>query len=115
MISIRNFTGEFPRIPGDKLPDGAATFANACDFAHGELRSLPGLASALTPALSNSAVSLWTENGLNFLSWTYEVDAVPGPVIDDQFERLFRKSGHHACAGQCERQATDQACESSPI
>lgn len=93
MISIRNFTGEFPRIPGDKLPDGAATFANACDFAHGELRSLPGLASALTPALSNSAVSLWTENGLNFLSWTYEVDAVPGPVIDDQFERLYYSTG----------------------
>lgn len=79
MISILNFTGEFPRIPSDKLPDGAASYANACDFAHLELRSLPGLGDALVPALSNSAVSLWTENGLNFLSWTYEVDAGTGP------------------------------------
>lgn len=38
-LSIRTFSGEVPRLPADRLPDGCAQFAQNCDFiTHGELR-----------------------------------------------------------------------------
>lgn len=91
MISIRSFTGEFPRLPVDKLPDNAASFADGCDFAHAELRGVNGLASYAT--LSNNAQTIWTLDGLNFLSWEYAVSVVPGPVLDDTYERVYYSTG----------------------
>lgn len=91
MISIRSFTGEFPRVPADKLPENAASLADGCDFAHGELRGLNAPSSYAT--LINSPKSLFTLDGINFLSWAYDVNVAPGPVLDDQFERVYYSTG----------------------
>lgn len=90
MISLKSFTGEFPRIPAHLLPDNAASYANNCDFSHGELRPLKGV-SALAPygTAPNTINGMYTEDGLNFLTWNVDTNAVRGPVLEDQFLRVY--------------------------
>jgi len=89
MVALKfdRFGGLLPRIPAALLPDRAATVAENCDFAYGELRCVRD--GFLTRDLVNAAVSLYTEDGLSFFSWTEDVDAVRSPLASDQFDRLY--------------------------
>lgn len=87
MISLKSFTGEFPRIPAHLLPENAATYANNCDFSEGQLRSLNRVTALVT--MVNSVLGLYTEDGINFLTWPVDTNAVRGPVLEDQFLRVY--------------------------
>lgn len=81
------FSGLRPKLPESLLTNGAATIAQNCDFAYGELRNVKGGFGLLT--LSNAASSIYTEDGLSFYSWTTDVNAVRSPMVSDKFNRLY--------------------------
>ena len=87
LIDWHAFAGEVPRKEPDELPGPAAQDAQHCDFNHGDLRPLPLM--GLKAELAGTIRSLFTLDGLNFLSWSYDVDAVRGPVIEDTNKRIY--------------------------
>lgn len=86
-FKLNLFSGLRPRIPESLLPQGAATIAQNCDFAYGELRNTKGGFAYLS--LSNAPGSLYTDDGLTFFSWTGDVNAVRSPLARDTFERMY--------------------------
>lgn len=87
ILKINNFTGMTPRLPADRLPDGAAQHAENCNFAHGELRSLKGPASTIST--TGEVRSLFTDNGARFYAWPTDTRAYLAPTIDDTFDRVY--------------------------
>jgi hypothetical protein len=87
MIALRAFSGMLPKVPGHLLPETAAGDALNCNFAFGELRGFQD--RSLLQAFATPVRSLWTETGLTFLTWDTDVDVVRGPVVSDQFQRLY--------------------------
>lgn len=88
ILSLRNFGGEIPRLPPDRLPDGAAQFAENCDFTHGELRSLHGLGAAFA-AGTTPVRGLFTDDGLRFFCWSKPTRAYLHPTIGDTAGRVI--------------------------
>lgn len=88
---INIFSGIRPRVPESLLPEGAATVAQNCDFAYGELRNTK--AGFLVGTMSNSPKSIYTDDGLTFYTWTTDVDAVRSPLVSDTFNRLYYTDG----------------------
>jgi hypothetical protein len=84
------FGGIQPRFPDALLPPIAATVAENCDFGYGELRNTKG--SYLVQAIANAAASVYTDDGLQFFTWTDEVSAVRSPMAKDTFNRLYYTS-----------------------
>lgn len=90
VLSIRSFTGEIPRLPADRLPDGAAQFAQNCDFTHGELRPLAGLGPHYeTGAGARPCRGLFTPDGQKFFAWDKPTRAFLAPTIDDTWGRIY--------------------------
>lgn len=87
ILKINTFAGMIPRLPPERLPDGAAEFAENCDFAHGELRSLKGPAPRL--ATTGAVRSLFTDDGLRFYVWPDYTRACLAPTIDDAYGRVY--------------------------
>lgn len=87
ILKITGFTGMIPRLPPERLPDGAAEYAKNCDFAHGELRSLKGPAPKF--ATTGAVRSLFTDDGLRFYAWPDYTRACLAPTIDDTFGRVY--------------------------
>lgn len=87
VIRIEQMGGLLPRVPDNRLPDGAATVATNCDFGYGELRNMRD--SLQIGTLANQAKSIYTDDGLAFFSWTGDVDAVPSPMVNDTFNRVY--------------------------
>lgn len=88
---INLFSGIRPRLPESLLPEGAATIAQNCDFAYGELRNTKG--GYLINTMSNSPKSIYTDDGLTFYTWTTDVDAVRSPLVSDTYNRLYYTDG----------------------
>lgn len=77
-IKLDRFTGLFPRKPELNLPPNAATIAENCDFAYGELRSIKE--NYLLKTLSESIASVFSEDGLRFYTWPSDTDAEITPI-----------------------------------
>ena len=89
-LSIRTFTGEVPRLPADRLPEGAAQFAQNCDFTHGELRPLAGLGPHRTTGPgAQPCRALFTPDGEKFFAWDKPTRAFLAPTVDDVWERIY--------------------------
>lgn len=86
-VKINVFSGLRPRMPESLLPEGAATLAENCDFAYGELRNTK--AGFLVGTMSNSPKSVYTDDGLSFYTWTVDVNAVRSPLAKDTYNRLY--------------------------
>lgn len=87
-IVYKGFTGEQPRVEPHLLPPSAAQLALNCEFESGALvPTLGGL--VLTTVVSNPCKGLYTEDGINFFSWTVEAQAFRSPVINDAYGRMF--------------------------
>ena len=86
-IRLNQFSGLIPRMPDSLLPPNSASQAQNCDFAYGELRTTAN--DFLIKTLSNSAASVYTDNGLMFYSWPDDVNAVRSPLANDPFDRLY--------------------------
>lgn len=109
----RKFSGEIPRLPPDRLPDGAAKIALNCNFAHGELRPLLGLGTHhLVHTSAMPCRSLWTPDGAKFFAWNKDVRAFKSPTIDDIHARVFYNVAHEGVfvtqAGSDLRLMTDE-------
>jgi hypothetical protein len=84
---VKLFSGLKPRLPESLLPEGAATIAQNCDFAYGELRNTKA-GFALNTMLNNPK-SIYTDDGLAFYTWSVDVNAVRSPIANDQFNRMY--------------------------
>ena len=90
VLSIRTFTGEVPRLPADRLPEGGAQFAQNCDFTHGELRPLAGLGPHYqTGPGAQPCRGLFTPDGAKFFAWDKPTRAFLAPTIDDTWQRVY--------------------------
>lgn len=87
-FKLNAFSGIRPRLPESLLPQGAATIAQNCDFAYGELRHTKGGFQFLD--MSNNPKSIYTDDGLKFYTWTNaNISAVRTPLANDSFNRLY--------------------------
>lgn len=88
---INRFSGILPRIPESLLPEHAATIAQNCDFAYGELRNTKD--GFQLSSMSNAPKSLYTDDGLTFYTWDTDVDAVRSPMVNDTYTRMYFSDG----------------------
>lgn len=86
-IALKNFSGEIPNLPPYLLPDTNAQQAIYCDFAQKDLRPLKNGTQIAT--MSNNIKGIYTEDGINFLTWPIETYAYKSPVIGDTFSRVY--------------------------
>lgn len=89
VAGFRVFRGEVPKLPAYELPPGQAQFANNVDLQHGELRGLRGNAPFTQTTLTSALKSVYTDDGINFFAWPYEVYAVKSMVVGDVYSRLY--------------------------
>lgn len=80
-IAFDTFTGEIPRLDPRYLPPNNAAKASDARFNRGSLE--PMRASVVTNTFGAAAASFYL-HGSTYLSWTVDVDAVPGPVAEDR-------------------------------
>lgn len=90
-LKLNIFSGLRPLIPESLLPEHAATVAQNCDLAYGELRNTKD-GFALT-TMSNIPASIYTDDGVTFFSWTTDTDAVRSPLANDLYNRLYYTGG----------------------
>lgn len=88
ILRIDSFTGMIPRIPPERLPDGAAAYAKNCYFGNaGEMRSMRG--PGPKRATSNAVRSIFTDDGQRFYAFPTYTRAYLSPTIDDQWSRVY--------------------------
>lgn len=87
-ISFKQFSGEIPRARPHLLPDTAAQLCENVDLVDGSLSPLrDGL--LLRQMLSNPVRGIYTQDGINFYTWSVETQAFRSPIIDDAFNRFY--------------------------
>ena len=95
MIALKVFTGEFPRQQAQLLPDNAAANAVDCDFTRGNLIGIR--ARSAVPGFNAPAgiKSMFVYDGVasSMFAWTRDVDAVRGPVPNDEYSRFYWTDG----------------------
>lgn len=87
-ISYKKFTGEIPRMRPHLLPEQASQLCENVDLADGSLVPLrDGL--LLRQMLSNPVRGIYTQDGINFYTWSVETLAFRSPIIDDSYNRFY--------------------------
>jgi hypothetical protein len=87
-VVLKEFKGEIPRLPAEQLPDGYAQQAINCDFTNKVLS--PRRGGFLLATMVNTPVrGIYTDDGLNFYTWTHETNAFKSPVIGDVYSRMY--------------------------
>ena len=86
---MKRFGGLYPRVPDSELPPTAASVAQNCDLAYGELRHTKGGFKLNFIAMLNEPQSIYTDDGLSFYTWEDDVYAVRSPLVSDTFNRLY--------------------------
>ena len=88
LIGTRSFKGEIPRAEPHLLSDNNAQLALDCDFANGSVKPLKG--GFFMQTMQNNPVrGIYTEDGMNFYTWSQETLAFSSPVIDDTNNRVY--------------------------
>jgi hypothetical protein len=89
VIRFKTFSGELPRLPARELPEGFGEEVVDADLQHAELRGLRGdfLFASVPTAAPIRAV--FTDDGVNFYAWQYEVYPVKSMVPQDIYWRLY--------------------------
>lgn len=88
LIGTRSFKGEVPRLKPYLIGDVNAQRAIDCDFANGSLKPLRG-GFLLRNMVNNPVRGIYTEDGINFFTWSAETFAFQSPVIDDTYGRVY--------------------------
>jgi len=92
LLAFRVFGGEIPREPETVLPENASQDAFNVDPSHRELRALRGdrtQVSAQTTIGGDVLRAIYTENGLDYWGWPFDVYAVKSLVVDDIHFRVY--------------------------
>lgn len=92
LLNFPAFSGEIPRLQADALPPLNAQYAKDCEFAQGDLRGVLGNSVAFYAPFAVKGFYVHGQTG-NWYSWPGDVDAVRGPIVDDQFQRFYWSDG----------------------
>ncbi len=94
MIAFKSFTGEYPRTIPTLLPDTAAQAATDCDFTEGALLGIR-MRTSQGSAFRTGIKAMFVYDGAvqNLYSWTRDVDAVRGPMVNDAYGRFYWTDG----------------------
>lgn len=117
MISLKGFTGEFPRSPAHLLPDNAAKDAVDCDFTANVLTGLHDFSNAVGTGVSGTRSAFFyaaSKSGplqTNTFAWSEDADVVRGPIANDAYDRMYWTTGG---AMQVTRYALNRASNGKP-
>jgi hypothetical protein len=92
---FKAFGGIMPKVSPRNLPDMAAQTARNCWLAETTLEPInaPTTIQALSDA-NQKSIYLWRRGtGSEWLSWTTDVNVVPGPIADDTMNRIYYTDG----------------------
>jgi hypothetical protein len=89
VIPFETFGGEIPRASAWELPNGAAQVAFNLDLAHGDIRGLRGNAFFANAIVAGPVRAVYTDDGVNFFAWPYEVYPVKSMVVQDANYRVY--------------------------
>lgn len=89
MITLRSFTGAYPVVPAQLLPDNAAQYAKDVDLRNNEINGLHGARTPSAINLPSGTLGAWTPDGFRFLTSKSPIRAALSPVIDDRWGRLY--------------------------
>lgn len=87
-IVYKQFSGEIPNAETHLLPLDRAQLAKNCEFTSGSLRPMRD-GVLLQNMVNNPVRGIYTEDGINFYTWTQETYAFKSPVIDDTNARVY--------------------------
>lgn len=90
-LKIEGFSGSIPRTGSRLLPDNHAQFAQNAKITSGELRAWGKPLTIFTPLKAN-AISMYRLpfGGIDYwLTWTTDVNALPGPIAGDAMARTY--------------------------
>ncbi len=88
LLNLSTFSGEVPRLAADALPPASGQYVKDCEFANGDLRGILGNSLAFNSGFAVKGMYLHGPTG-NWYAWPQDVDAVQGPVVDDQYSRFY--------------------------
>lgn len=90
MLSFKAFRGEVPRLAAYELPPDAAQLSISVDLQHGEIRGLRGNAVFAQTTIAGGAIkTVYTDDGVNFFAWPYEVYPVKSMVVGEIYYRVY--------------------------
>ena len=81
MIVITQFSGEIPRTNPARLPDGAASYAENCDFSDGTLRGLPANEAPAKPFVQGTKDAFMYDL-MHKYAFSEDIDAVRHPGVN---------------------------------
>lgn len=88
-IRVSTFLGIAPKMEASHLAHDQAQIAKDVKLWSGSMRPFRGVALSETLSKTGSIKKIhWYEDS-HFLHWTEDVDAVPGPIADDDLEKLY--------------------------
>jgi hypothetical protein len=88
-LVFRGFSGEVPRLPAHELAPGNAQEVIDADLQHAEVRGLnENKVFAVVPSPA-PIKAVFTDDGINFYAWPYEVYPVKSMVPGDVYWRLY--------------------------
>ncbi len=87
-ITVKTFAGERPKLDPRLLPNESASKAFGCHFDNGNLSPLkrPALTGI---AVINTAKTIYQHLNQYWFAWDKEVHAVPSPITDDPWQRVY--------------------------
>lgn len=88
IIGYKSFTGCRPKVEPHLLPDTAAQYAAGCVFDSGALHAARE-GEELFTMVNNPIRGIYTDDAINFFTWTVETQAFKSPVIDDPYLRVY--------------------------
>ena len=87
-ITVKTFAGERPKLDPRLLPNESASKAFGCHFDNGNLSALNvPLSTGVT--LPSNTKSIYKHLNQHWFSWSKVVNAVPSPIADDQWQRVY--------------------------
>jgi hypothetical protein len=89
VLSFKTFRGEIPRLPAHELPEGFGQEVVNADLQHAELRGLRGDFLFATVPSARPIRAVFTDDGVNFYAWQYEVYPVKSMVPGDVYWRVY--------------------------
>lgn len=91
VLKIEQFSGETPRSNPARLPDGAASYAENCDFTDGTLRGLPANEAPAKPFAQGTKDSFLYDEQHQY-AFAYDIDAARHPGANLKDPRWFLTS-----------------------
>lgn len=87
-IIYKRFSGEIPNTEPHLLPDERAQYAKNCEFTGGSLQPMKD-GFLLQAMINNPVRGIYTEDGVNFYTWSNETLAFKSPTIGDSYNRVY--------------------------